>query len=235
MTDREAEVVVGVARICDISMTPPFVFAAPTATSRQFQEGTMGDTQRFKDFEDYARRTIRKKSMQMIRRLGFKASEREDIEQEIMLHLLQNLHSYDPARGTMKTFIVCVVQSKVRSMIRARIRHHGAMRDPVFSLNEKVIDDYGCIFERAESMDREEYLIHAGLLRRPAFEQRELCVDVERLICTLPPELQQICELLKTRNVTQISKRTGASRQHIYAAIRKLRGIFDEAGIREYL
>lgn len=196
----------------------------------------MGDTPGNEDFNDYAIQHIKHKVRQLIKRCRFNASDRDDLEQEIALHLFQHLREHDPERGTMKTFIVCVVQSKVRTMIRVRNKRSESITSSPFSLNEEIPEeDGGGVMQRMEAIDREDYLLGAGLLSRPVLEMLEMRLDIDRIVSNLPPSLRDICEGLKTQTVTQISAATGASRQQVYDAIHKLRGIFDEAGLKDYL
>ncbi|MGB9619591.1 MAG: sigma factor [Armatimonadota bacterium] len=196
----------------------------------------MGDIPSNDNFDDYAITSIKLKVRQLIKRCGFDASDREDMEQELALHLFQHLQEYDPERGTMKTFIVCVVENKARIMIRVRNRRIKNLDFPLFSLNEEIPEEDGFgVMQRVEAIDGEDYLLRTGLLSRPTMELLEMRVDIERILDTLPQSLREICERLKTQNVTQISAETGASRQQVYEMIRKLRGIFDEAGLKDYL
>lgn len=196
----------------------------------------MGDIPSNGNFDDYAITYIRLKVRQLIKRCGFNASDRDDLEQEIALHLFEHLREHDPERGTVKTFIACIVENKVRTMIRVRNRRIKNLDFPLFSLNEEIPeeDSFG-VMQRMEAIDREDYLLGAGLLSRPVLEMLEMRLDIDRVVSDLPPALREICEGLKTQTVTQISAATGASRQQVYDAIRKLRGIFDEAGLKDYL
>ncbi len=196
----------------------------------------MGDTPSYENFDDYAITCIKLKVRQLIKRCGFDASDREDLEQELALHLFERIREHDPERGTVKTFIVCIVENKARTMIRVRNRRAESIAASPFSLNEEIPEEDGSgVMQRMEAIDREDYLLGAGMLSRPTLELLEMRIDVERVIDTLPPPLREICERLKTQNVTQISAGTGASRQQVYDAIRKLRGIFDETGLKDYL
>ncbi|MCE5322411.1 hypothetical protein LLG46_03730 [bacterium] len=195
----------------------------------------MGDTPNYVDYDDYAITTIKLKVRQLIKKCGFDTSDRDDLEQEIALHLFEHLQEHNSERGTVKTFIACVVENKARTMIR-RNKRVESIATFEFSLNEEIPeDDGGGVMQRMEAIDREDYLLAAGLLSRPVLEMLEMRLDIARVVESLPSALQDICERLKTQTVTQISAATGASRQQVYDAIHKLRGIFDEAGLKDYL
>ncbi len=48
-------------------------------------------------------------------------------------------------------------------------------------------------------------------------------------------ELRELCKRLDTDTVTEISRDTGIPRGTIYESIKKLRAIFEDAGLRDYL
>ena len=83
--------------------------------------------------------------------------------------------------------------------------------------------------------DREVLPRLAGRIERPAAELQDLSIDLGRVIASLPPELRTLCERLQTESVTEISRDTGIPRGTIYESIKKLRAIFEDAGLRDYL
>src|SRR5665213_4547406 len=79
----------------------------------------------------YVRTLIQIKALQMIRRPGFIPSDDEDREQELVAYVIQQSHHYDPARGSIHTFIDRVVNSRVAMLFResrAGKRSSGAIR-----------------------------------------------------------------------------------------------------------
>ena len=86
-----------------------------------------------------------------------------------------------------------------------------------------------------ETIDQEDYLRRTGRLSRTADELRALTIDVRKAMEQLPPELRRLCRRLETETVTEISRDTGIPRGTIYESIKKLRAIFEDAGLRDYL
>ena len=107
--------------------------------------------------------------------------------------------------------------------------------DAVEKVLDRLEDDEGGSIERLETIDQEEYLRRTGKLSRPAAELRDLSIDLGRVIASLPPELRTLCQRLQTESVTEISRDTGIPRGTIYESIKKLRAIFEDAGLRDYL
>lgn len=187
------------------------------------------------EFDDYARRTIRVKVRPLIGILGFTEADREDLEQELAVHLIGRLGDYKAEKGSIKTFVRMVVESKIRTMITARKLRNRAFDNPDCSLNEEVAGTGGERLERLDCLDSEEHLMQLGYITRGSIELAEMRADVSRTISHLPPRLQELCRRLATQNVTEISRSTGVSRPTIYKDIRVVRRLFWDAGLDDYL
>ena len=121
----------------------------------------MGFDKRYEGIDEYAVRIIKYKARQLVGRVGFTESDREDLEQEMMLDLLQRLPKYNPDRAQRNTFIARVVEHKIATIIEARkagLRDYRLCRcslDDRFEYGE--YEDSFCI-ERMEIIDQEDYL-----------------------------------------------------------------------------
>ena len=185
--------------------------------------------------DPYAARLIKYKARKLVGKAGFTASDREDIEQELTLDLLRRLPKYNPKRAQLNTFIARVVEHRLASLIEAQkagIRDYRRCR---CSLNECFEDADGRSVERVDTFDQEDYLLRTGGQSRPSEELSALAIDVAAVLETLPPELRELCRRLKAETVTEISRDTGVPRGTIYESIKKLREIFKDAGLRNYL
>lgn len=195
----------------------------------------MGYKNRYQGIDDYALQLIKYKARQLVGRVGFTESDREDLEQEMILDLLRRLPKFDPKRAGRNTFIARIVEHKVATIIEAQ---KAGMRDYRLcscSLNDRLEDEEGRSIERMETIDQEDYLRRTGKLSRPMSELRNLSIDLRSAVQTLPPELRELCKRLQTESVTEISRDTGIPRGTIYESIKKLRAIFEDAGLKDYL
>ena len=185
--------------------------------------------------DPYAAGLIRFKARRLVRQAGFTASDREDIEQELILDLLRRLPKYNPKRAQLNTFIARVVEHRLASLIEAQkagIRDYRRCR---CSLNECFEDADGRSVERVDTFDQEDYLLRTGAQSRPSEELNRLAIDVAAVLEGLPHELRNLCRRLKAETVTEISRDTGVPRGTIYESIKKLREIFKDADLRNYL
>ena len=112
--------------------------------------------------------------------MGFTASDREDLEQEMMTDLFQRLPRFDPKRAGRNTFIARVVEHKIATLIEARKAGMRDYRRCTWSLNDPLEDEDGYCLERLETIDQEDYLRRTGSLLRPAAEREDLALDVHR-------------------------------------------------------
>ena len=185
--------------------------------------------------DPYAVTLIKYKARRLIGQAGFTASDRDDLEQELILDLLRRLPKYNPKRAQLNTFIARVVEHKIATLIEARKAGIRDYRRCPFSLDDRFEDEAGRSVERVDTFDQEDYLLRTGAQSRPADELSALTIDVAAVLETLPPELRELCRRLKAESVTEISRDTGVPRGTIYESVKNLREIFEDAGLKDYL
>jgi RNA polymerase sigma-70 factor (ECF subfamily) len=181
---------------------------------------------------EYARTLIRVKAKQLIRRPGFSQSDQEDVEQDLVLHLLSQSKHYDPARGSLNTFVARVVNSAVAMMVRERKRRKRGIAGGV------TIQSLAVIVEQPDEPPTPlATLISADDLKRrtggnslDGAELYELVSSVTSAIESLPPELQRICCSLVNRTRSDTVRELGLSRRTFQAAMDQLREHFTRAG-----
>ena len=162
--------------------------------------------------DPYAAGLIRFKARQLVGQAGFTASDRDDLEQELILDLLRRLPKYDPKRAQRNTFIARVVEHKVATLIeaqRAGIRDYRRCR---CSLNDRFEDEDGRSVERVDTFDQEDYLLRTGTQSRPSDELSALAIDVTAVLEGLPPPSCAICAGASRRKQSPRSPATRAFR-----------------------
>ena len=189
----------------------------------------------YEGIDAYAVKIIKYKAKKLVGQVGFTASDREDLEQEMMTDLFQRLPRFDPKRAGRNTFIARVVEHKIATLIEARKAGMRDYRRCTWSLNDPLEDEDGYCLERLETIDQEDYLRRTGSLLRPAAEREDLALDVHRVLEKLEPELREFAQRLETKTVTEISRDTGIPRGTIYESIKELRAALEKSGLRKYL
>ncbi len=190
---------------------------------------------RYDGMNEYAVWIIKHKARQLIGSAGFTESDREDLEQEMMLDLLRRLPKYDSSKAQRNTFITCIVEHRVSTIIEERLAGKQDWRLCTASMNDRLdLNEDGSV-ERLEVYDMDEYLRQTGRFSRTPSECLELSIDLGCAIASLPPELRVLCERLKTESVTEISRDTGIPRGTLYGWIKKIRILFKNMKLRDYL
>jgi RNA polymerase sigma-70 factor (ECF subfamily) len=84
-------------------------------------------------------------------------------------------------------------------------------------------------------LDADAHRLRTGQASRPEIELRDLALDVMRTVAALPPDLQEVCIPLLAERVADVARSTGIPRGTIYERLAKVRFLFEDAGLRDYL
>ncbi|MBI2842678.1 MAG: hypothetical protein HYX78_04700 [Armatimonadetes bacterium] len=195
----------------------------------------MHHTNPFEGLNDYATNLIRYKTRRLIGQAGYTRSDQEDIEQDLSLHLRQQLPKHNPRKGTLKTFINTVLDNKIRTMVSARLTSQFDFRQHDCSLDETIETETGDRVSRGEAIDAEGYLMATGRISRRAFDILEMRIDVQCAVSLLPADLQNLCVRLQERTIVDIAREDGVSRHKIDELRRRIAFLFLEHGLDEYV
>jgi len=180
---------------------------------------------------EYASKLVKHKAKQLIGRFGFTRSDRADIEQDLILHLLQQMRRFDPKRGSENTFVSRIVNRKVASIIRHRCAEQRDFSRVDWSLNEPAQDEDGNPTERGQTLDTHADRRLGGNAEPPM----DLMLDLRRVVETLDDELRRVWDALLARSVSGAARRLGLSRCAVYARVARIREHFAAAGLDVYL
>ena len=185
--------------------------------------------------DEYAARVIRHKARQLVGTAGFTKSDREDLEQEMTLDVLQRLPKFDASKATHKTFVARIIERKISKLLRHQASEIRDYRRESYSLDERIDDGDGSTVARGETIGREELDRRLGRRRRSGQEEWEFAQDVAATLARLPEHLRRLCELLKTGSISEAAREMGVPRTTLNDHVKKLREIFEDAGSRGYL
>jgi RNA polymerase sigma-70 factor (ECF subfamily) len=194
----------------------------------------MGSTNTLPEIDDHAAAHIRYKARSLVGRYGLRDTDVEDLEQELMLDVLRRIRKFDPSRAQMATFVTRLVRNKIASLVEARKAGKRDYRTRVYSLTGWVKDRTNGFLQRIETIDADHPLLRTGR-RRSQLEVLDLSIDLKRATDLLPPELRELCRRLRYETVSEISRSKGIPRGTLYEAIGRIRVVFEERGLRDYL
>ena len=195
----------------------------------------MGVGNRYEGVDEFVVQIVKQKAGQLIGQVGFTESDREDLEQELMIYLLSRLSKFDASRGSRESFIRLRAADKVASIIQAQKREKRDYRRCTVSLDQEILDGEGRSIRMAETIAREDCLRNLGRTSRPPAELQDLQIDLHEVMARLPEKHRALCEHLIRKTVIEISEETGVHRNTVYYALKKLRRAFEEAGLEVYL
>lgn len=183
---------------------------------------------RYVGIDSYAVERIRYNAIKLTKSKYFSINDLEDLEQELTIELLIKLPSYDPQRSSRNTFITIILESFVTTLVRrASSKKRGEGNIHFCSLYDPA--------PLSEAEDQDLLLIDIIPCEQNFFGYYEMPhdykIDVKSILKRLPPTLGELCELLQTMTITEISKLTQTPYWIIYNQIKKLRRIFISQGL----
>lgn len=184
--------------------------------------------------DTYAADLIRHKARQLVGKAGFTEDDRDDIEQELMLDLIQRMRHYNPAIAKKTTFMARIVERHISTILEARFAQCRDVRCTVFSLNAKHPNSDGDMEEFGEFLsDDSTFKSHPQVSR----ERREadLRFEFDRSLKSLPTDLQDLCNRLRTHKMAEIARELGIPRSSLYERLTALRRALRDLGLEEYL
>lgn len=177
---------------------------------------------------------VQRKIRQMIGRHGFTRQDWDDLEQELLTRLWQGLRSFDPSVAHRNAFVTAIVERSVATILRDASAEKRDRRR-ITSLQERTSATEEGPAELSEFISRREY--NNRRCRDPRCDEdlALLTSDVSTAIASLPEDLRDLAERLKTQSISAIARDLGIPRTTLNDAVRRLRRCFDDMALRNYL
>src|SRR5262245_61739679 len=146
--------------------------------------------------------------------MGLGEFDREDVEQDILLALLERRRFFDPARGTWSSFANRIARQTAKAAadeIGAERRVRGG------SLDEPITDG------------REATTVRAVVEKQPSLgsdpeQQLRLPLAITRFLADLPSELAMVATLaLRHDDLAEAQRQSGLSTSEFYRRLREIR------------
>lgn len=154
--------------------------------------------------DDYAGWLARRTAAELAESPEFSLSDRDDIEQDLIVRLLESWPQFNPDKSSAKTFIATVVRNGVSNLIRRRQ------------------------LERRTFVD----LIALPVEEAPSHEDDvDLQCDVATVLARLSPEDRDLAERLMTSSIREIAAEDDVSVASVRKRTERLRHVFEAAGL----
>ena len=187
----------------------------------------MGKQFKRHSFDSFTENLIRTEAARIVRGARLRDDEREDLEQDLRLHLVKRTRQYDAERGRPTTFAKCVVTRQACALLSASRAQRRSRGREAYSLDEVQPGGHE---PRIDHIDQDTYLRATG--RRP--DQLDLSLDVKRAMGKLGDGERELAQLLMEDRMADIARRTGIPRSSLYDRVARLRASLEAAGLGAY-
>lgn len=173
------------------------------------------------------------KIRRLLGKAGLRQQDRHDLEQEVWTRLWPRLRAYDRRRGQPHAFLATVIERILANLLRDRLAAKRDIRQ-VISLHQIARTEEGQA-ELGQTISQEERDVRQGRSARSETEQVEMTLDMAEVMARLPKDKQELMEQLQHSSLAEIARRNKVPRSTLQSQIRKLRQLFEDAGLRDYL
>ena len=188
----------------------------------------------------YATKRAHFKARQLLGMHGFTESDFEDIQQELLMHVLKQMPNFDSDKADIRVFITTVIDKRIVNMIEEQEAECRDYRRNERSLDEPMSDngddgEDGGMTTFGDTITEEQADARLGRVRRSPLEQADLAADMAKVLSRLSSRDRRICALMTTHNIREICRRLKLSHFCVYQRIKTIRRVFTEASMHEYL
>jgi RNA polymerase sigma factor (sigma-70 family) len=175
------------------------------------------------------------KALQISRRPGFNAEDRQDLTQELMSKVNESLKFYDPQRSSLYPYVKAIVNYHTCNILRKQ-QARKRRASNVASLNTNIeVKDVGCV-EMAQTIGNSDLDRRLRRERRLSEEDlSDLKMDLETFIARLDPQWKEFLRRLETQSITEISLDMGIARSTLGGWADQIKSLLMEAGFENYL
>lgn len=182
--------------------------------------------------DKFTTQRIRRAAKALVADGTYPSSQLDDLIQDMSLALLEQARkNFDPERARWSTFVTTVLRLVVVSLRRKQATEQSQAEGDVGSLNVLIHDEDGHQSELGPTISEEEHRTGLGAGFVSHTDQVELALDVQAVVDGLPEELREICELLKTHSLAEISRRLDMPMSTLKRRVAQLRERFQAAGL----
>jgi RNA polymerase sigma factor (sigma-70 family) len=183
-------------------------------------------------FDDATHQSIKAAASVFLRRSHSQRlnMDRDDLIQELTLHVIQKSHAYDPALGAWATFVNCIVKRKLSLIRRSFKSQRNRINVEATSLDEGKRSNSGTTLDYLNALEQASSPRKKSEEFRSETEIWERRVDVETVVQKLEPQQQIFCrQLIEHQTSVESCRSLGVSRSTYYRQLKEIREVFIES------
>jgi RNA polymerase sigma factor (sigma-70 family) len=170
------------------------------------------------------------------RRFNLGLADRDDLIQEVTLHLLERCDDFNPCIGAWSTFVKSVVRNKLRSVCRATRSGKHSKVQSTLSLQSRKRDKNGRTSELGNLVPEGSSPLQQLQSRRSEQSRSELQADVQIAVAVLPTEQRAVCDsFLEHQGLTAVTESLVISRSTAYRRMDAIRKLFTQLDVHQYI
>ena len=179
----------------------------------------------------YAARMIRSRAVQIVGLVGLPKTDRDDMEQELRLHVLRRSEKFDPTIARWNTFVRVVTERHAATLIE-RLRRRNRMPNPACCPNPSSVS-LDAVSEPPNTEEAKLNIQAAVAVHSTHEQESDLVMDVQQVLSLLPRPCRRMCALLKLHSVAEAARLLGIPRTTLHDRLSRLREVFVAAGIKK--
>ena len=156
-----------------------------------------------------------------------KTQDEEDLLQECLTHWLYNKHKFDSGKGVYATeFMARIIRNRLMDLVREQDSDKRRVAHNSDSLNQPLSDDEDSLSLLDVLASDSDFRFHA-----------ELKISIEQSYSQLTETQQELCRYLSEgkSSLQELSESLGIGRSTIYREIERIRKVFEQEGLKDFL
>lgn len=188
------------------------------------------DAQQWAAVRPFAESLASIKARQLVGKAGLKATDQDDIKQQVLLYVIERLHAHDRSRGIPEAFVSMLISTAVALLLRERRSIKRGGRKVTLSLDaittaDRLLNDH---LTRATSWRK------LGVVRPEERQVIDMRVDIADAIQAVPEHLLPLVdELAKGETVAAVARKTGRSCRRVFRDLDALRAHLEPFELHE--
>lgn len=188
-------------------------------------------------FAKWERIMARHKAWKTVGKFGITPEDAKDIEQELLIQILIKRGRYNAehdSKSTEREFLSYVLDKAIANIFQSRRQDKRAVHLNPRSLDQEIEQSEGDTLPFGELFSEDHSLSRMG--RRSHAEERDMRLDIKRLLDRLAPEDRHIGTLVMAgHKPSEVGRALGKARATLDRQIARMRKILYEEGLRDYL